>query len=409
MGLSRARKLLFAFLALCVSAFVCMVLVEAWVRLQWDDTQGRPGFFLTDATRGQRLSPGYDGWFAGVPARINSLGFRDRKEYSLDKPPNTFRILVLGDSVTFGHGTLDDTTYPYLLEQQLRKWRPDVNWEVWNLGVPGYNTGQELAYLEEIGPRARPDLVIVGFYPNDFSGDNSPPERGVLVRGAAPALRFAQRNLYSFEFYKRVLLTARFRMFTSKENQLRLEHLASEEELLQRGGGAGDAAQLLTPRDRIDEPDRESFACPGRPQVSVGSSSLARQLRERDPEYATWFGAVERFQAMHQRGDYRIMFFINMSPWVCEGADRFVDGGRIADDEALLEVLGRGTPAVSVTRAFFQYRPSQMPAAGGHAIGNSNLVKAETLAAFLEQQILPALLPTVAPGGATAGKPGTAK
>jgi len=396
MGMSRGRKLLIAAVAMVVSAVACMILIEVWVRIRWDDTQGRPGFFLTDARRGQRLSPGYDGWFAGVPVRINSLGFRDRKEYSLEKPPNTFRIIVLGDSVTFGHGTLDETTYPYLLEQQLRKWRPDVNWEVWNLGVPGYNTGQELAYLEEIGPRAQPDLVIVGFYPNDFSGDNSPSEPGVLMRAAAPMMRFAQRHLYSFEFYKRVVLTARFRLFTSKDDRLRLEHLASEEELLQRGGGAGDAVQRLTPRDRIDEPNLESFLCPGRPQSPVGSMSLARQLRERDPEYARWFGAVEALQALHQRGAYRIMFFINMAPWACEEADRFVDGGRVADDDALLEVLGRGTPAASSTREFFHYRPSQMPAAGAHAIGNSNLVKAEALASYLEQQVLPPLLPAAA-------------
>jgi hypothetical protein len=393
MGLSRAKKLLFAFLAFCVGGTVCMVLVEVWVRLRWDDRQGRPGFFLTDANRGQRLAPGYDGWFAGVPVRINSLGFRDRREYSLDKPPGTFRIIVLGDSLTFGHGTLDDTTYPYLLEQQLRQWRPDVNWEVWNLGVPGYNTGQELAYLDEIGPRADPDLVIVGFFPNDFSGDNSPSQRGVMFRATAPMLRFAQRHLYSFEFYKRVFLTARFKLLTSKEDQLRLEHLASEGELLQRGAGAGDDVQRLTPRDRIDGPDVESFVCPGRAPNPVGSASLARQLRERDPEYADWFRAVEAIQARHQSGRYRIVFFINGAPWVCEEADRFIDGGRIADDEALLEVLGRGTPAISTTRAFFHYRPSQMPAAGGHAIGNSNLVKAETLAAYLEEQILPALLP----------------
>ena len=82
--------------------------------------RGEPGFFLTDAVRGQRLAPGYDGWFAGVPVRINSSAFAIRREYPLDKPPGTFRILVLGDSVTFGHGTLADTTYPYLLEQRLR-------------------------------------------------------------------------------------------------------------------------------------------------------------------------------------------------------------------------------------------------------------------------------------------------
>ena len=393
MGVGRGRKVLVAAIAMAFSVIVCLVLVEAWVRLSWDDTQGRPGFFLTDANRGQRLSPGYEGWFAGVPVRINSLGFRDRQEYSLEKPKNTFRILVLGDSVTFGHGTLDDTTYPYLLEQQLKKWRPDVAWEVWNLGVPGYNTGQELAYLKQIGPQADPDLVIVGFYPNDFSGDNAPASRGRVARAAAPLIRLAQRHLYSFEFYKRAYLTARFRFFTSKDDQLRLEHLASEEELLQKSGEAGADVQRLTELDRVEGPDLYTFECPGRAPKAGGHSSLATQLRDRDPEYASWFRAVEELQAMHQRGEYRIVFFINMAPVVCEFADRFIDGGRLADDEALLEVLGRGTPAVSSTRAFFNYRPSQMPAAGGHAIGNSNRVKAETLAAFLQEKILPPMLP----------------
>ena len=40
-----------------------------------------------------------------------------------------------------------------------------------------------------------------------------------------------------------------------------------------------------------------------------------------------------------------------MAPWACAGADRFVDRGRLADDDALLEVLGRDTPAVEQRRA----------------------------------------------------------
>jgi hypothetical protein len=82
-----------------------------------------------------------------------------------------------------------------------------------------------------------------------------------------------------------------------------------------------------------------------------------------------------------------------MAPIVCADRDRFVDGGRLADDDALLEVLGRGTPAVSSTRAFLQYRPSQMPAAGDHAIGNSNAVKAEVLFRYLREHVLPPILP----------------
>src|SRR5688572_31304238 len=107
-----ARRVAIMVVATAAALFVAMILIEVWVRLRWDDTKGTPGFFLTDAVRGQRLAPGYDGWFAGVPVRINALGFRDRRNYLLEKPPGTFRIFVLGDSVTFGHGTLDDTTYP---------------------------------------------------------------------------------------------------------------------------------------------------------------------------------------------------------------------------------------------------------------------------------------------------------
>ena len=39
--------------------------------------------------------------------------------------------------------------------------------------------------------------------------------------------------------------------------------------------------------------------------------------------------------------------------------------------------------------AFRRVRPSQMPDAGGHAIGNANVVKAEALFAFLRDVLLP--------------------
>ena len=133
------------------SAIVAILLaaaaVEGWTRMRWDATKGTPGFFLSDPSRRQRLAPGYSGWFAGVPVKINSLGLRDRREYALPKSADTIRVLVLGDSVAFGHGSVEEHTYPSLLEQRLRAWRPDVDWQVWNAAVPGYNTSQELAHL----------------------------------------------------------------------------------------------------------------------------------------------------------------------------------------------------------------------------------------------------------------------
>jgi lysophospholipase L1-like esterase len=394
----RWRRLLVVAAAAAIAVVIAMIAIEIWVRIRWDDTKGSPGFFLTDAARGQRLAPGYTGWFAGVPVRINSLGFRDRREYAFEKPPHTVRILALGDSVTFGHGTLDDTTYPYLLEQRLRGWRPDLNWEVWNLGVPGYNTRQELTYLREIAPRAQPDVVVVGFYLNDFTGDNAPaPPPSITRRGAAGILRVVQRHLYSYEFYKKLYLTARWRLLTSEADRLRIEHLATEQQLLGPSGSAADAPeQRLTAPELVNDPNAADYTCnTARTDASISPTTVAAQLRRRDPALEDWFGAVDEFQAMHRSGQQRIVFFINMAPVVCGGVDRFFDGGRLADDAALLEVLGRDTPAVSSTRAFFRYRPSQMPAAGDHAIGNSNAVKADVLFNYLRDHVLPPIVPAI--------------
>jgi hypothetical protein len=306
---------------------------------------------------------------------------------------------VLGDSVTFGHGTLDDTTYPYLLEQRLRRWRPDVNWEVWNLGVPGYNTRQELIYLNEIGPRAQPDVVVVGFFPNDFTGSNAPqPPPSAFRRAGAAVVRFVQRHVYSYEFYKRVVLTARWRVLTSDADRLRIEHLATERQLLEQSGSIAEAPeQRLTEYESLDDPAAAGFECEGTGRDNtIRPATVAAQLRRKAPELGDWFGAVDEFQALHRQGRYRIVFFINMAPWVCAHADRFVDDGRVADDEALLEIFGRGTHAVSSLRQFFQHRPSQMPAAADHAIGNSNAVKAEVLFDYLRDRVLPPLLPAAA-------------
>ena len=51
----------------------------------------------------------------------------------------------------------------------------------------------------------------------------------------------------------------------------------------------------------------------------------------------------------------------------------------------LLEVLGDGTPAVSSLRRYLHHRPSQMPGAGGHSVGNANRVKADVLFEFLRR------------------------
>ena len=123
----RAKLLAVSVPAAAVGCLLLAVGVEISTRWQWNERRGVPGFFLSDPGRIQRLAPGYTGWFAGVPVKINQLGFRDDREYRLEKSPSTFRILILGDSVTFGHGSVYEHSYPYLLEQRLNAWRHDVD------------------------------------------------------------------------------------------------------------------------------------------------------------------------------------------------------------------------------------------------------------------------------------------
>ncbi len=369
-----------------VAVIIAMAAAEAWVRASWDDKRGRPGFYISDPVLGQRLAPNYDGWFAVVPVRINTLGFRDALDYTIEKPPATFRILVLGDSVTFGHGALQDTTYPFLLEQRLREWRPGVNWQVWNLGVPGYNTSTELAYLQRVGPAYQPDLVVVGFYGNDLSGNRTLAPPGALRRAVSATQRTMQRHLYSYELYKKVALTLHWRLATNAGARGRIDALAADEELLARPSDASALPeQRLGPVDRFD--DAAAYRC-GEVDTNPNRDRLGKHLAADTDEIRAWRAAVAELQRLHETGRYRIAFFINMAPNKCPDHDRYFDGGAIEDDAELRAILGKGTPVGSTVRAFLPYRPSQMPGADGHSYGNANRVKADALFEFLRSERL---------------------
>jgi len=394
MAVSGRRKLLAVSVpAALVALLLAAVAIEVWVRVTWDSRQGRPGFFLSDAARGQRLAPGYDGWFAGAPVHINSLELRDPREYSLEKGQNTFRILVLGDSVTFGHGALYEHTYPYLLEQRLKGWRPDIDWQVWNAAVPGYNTSQELAHLLDVGDRFKPDLVVVGFFWNDLT-DNQPLRTPGAVRvAAARTLSLARRHLYSFEFYKRAYLTARWRLSGATEDRQRAEHAGGDQALLAVSDQGTLARQTLTPFDRLTDDQVREVNC----VYGMKANPATVPAMEQEPAFPRWVEAVRGFQRLHRERRYRIVFFLNDVPPVCSDSDVFYDGGSKAIDALYLRVMGDGTPAVSSYDGFLHVRPSQMPNATGHPVGNANVVKADVLFGFLRQRVLPPLPPLSRP------------
>jgi len=95
----------------------------------------------------------------------NSLGYRDL-ERAFEKPPGVRRLVVLGDSFTWGAGVDFDDAYPQRVERGLSR-RRGGSFEVVNLALPGFETDDELAVLEKQGFAYQPDLVLLGFVLND--------------------------------------------------------------------------------------------------------------------------------------------------------------------------------------------------------------------------------------------------
>ena len=90
--------------------------------------------------------------------KINSHHMRD-KEYPYSKPPGVKRIVAVGDSYVFGWGVEAKETVTELLEEKYLR-----NVEVLNMGVSGYEAGQELELLRTEGIRFAPDLVLFFSY-----------------------------------------------------------------------------------------------------------------------------------------------------------------------------------------------------------------------------------------------------
>ncbi len=109
--------------------------------------------------------PGAHAFLMGVDVAINSHKLRDR-EIDFAKPAGIRRVLMLGDSLTFGWGVPAEATTSRLLEKALNA-SGDKSWQVINAGVGNYNTAQEVAYFMREGHRYDPDVVVLNYFIND--------------------------------------------------------------------------------------------------------------------------------------------------------------------------------------------------------------------------------------------------
>jgi lysophospholipase L1-like esterase len=155
---------------LCGSTAIAMGLVEAGLRLTYHH-QRRAKIAKYLAADGQPIVVASD-----IPGLVytcrpnvggaNSQGYDD-EEHSIEKPPGTFRIVVIGDSIAAGHGVGSRDSFCRLLENELNNGLPGGQCEVIVLARSGYATSQELVLLRNEAFQYGPDLILWSYVLND--------------------------------------------------------------------------------------------------------------------------------------------------------------------------------------------------------------------------------------------------
>ncbi|MCP4205313.1 MAG: hypothetical protein GY769_25665 [bacterium] len=131
----------------------------------------------------------------------NSMGFRTRP-YPVEKAPDSYRVVTLGDSFTFASGRVPFADHwTSLLGERFRR-ELRIPAEVINLGYPDIGPLFELRVWQLEGSRLSPDLVVLAFYVgNDFLDGRAPLTADTpleAVAGVSYLVRVV-RNLYRFK------------------------------------------------------------------------------------------------------------------------------------------------------------------------------------------------------------------
>jgi len=179
---TRARRLL---LALLLSLPADAVAVEVYLRVFRNPEYRRPttdadGTMWKNIVHRKSSVPGLDydmkpdvrRTVNNMVIETNSLGMRDA-EPNGHRGSDDVRIVAVGDSVTFGMHVAGGETWPNVLETLMNSasdpelWMAKRHFEVLNMGVSGYSTGDEAIVVGQAAMGLAPDLVIVGYYLND--------------------------------------------------------------------------------------------------------------------------------------------------------------------------------------------------------------------------------------------------
>lgn len=109
---------------------------------------------------------------------VNPLGLRGKPIRPPEDPVT--RVLLLGDSGFFGWKLPEKEKLERHLEEKLRDLYPDLRFEVVTAALPGWNTINQKAFLEDHFHVLAPDIIVWSMFSNDVEDGNCAVPPGML-------------------------------------------------------------------------------------------------------------------------------------------------------------------------------------------------------------------------------------
>ncbi len=160
---------------------------------------------------------------------VNNLGLRTtgyKKNLTVDDLNGKYRILTIGDSMTFGLFVDDKDSYPYRLQQLLKKKGKDA--VVLNAGVGATTLSDYLYHLKKKGLALKPDLVAISFCENDLNGlDEAPYYERVKKKSAFDLARTVKLAKF-MRVFRKWELARRYRHWIDKKDDPRVQRALRE-------------------------------------------------------------------------------------------------------------------------------------------------------------------------------------
>ena len=183
----------FKFLSLIISLIISIFFLEVYVRAFVDDGLNLDLEMMKYAKNFKKISKNKNiglehrkniqGKLMNVDIFLNSQGFRNDKNIKLNKK----KILLLGDSMTFGWGS--QNTFSDVMEKKF-----NGEFQVLNAGIGNTNTYMQINNYFNNFNKQHYDVIILNFFINDFEN--------VKIQ----KLNFVQKNLYSYSYIKSLII-----------------------------------------------------------------------------------------------------------------------------------------------------------------------------------------------------------